>query len=122
MRDLWRSPCGGRERIKTDSVLLLRDGISGVSESNQKIVTRSDVPEEQFALTCQTAMAAKDPSLSCEMQHLALPLNILTPQEIPLWLCMVLMLPVLTLAGYCCGAPPQPGALKQWALPGMMEN
>lgn len=65
------------------TLLLLRNGISGVSESNQKTVTRSDVPEEQPALTCQTAMAAKDPSLSCEMQHLALPLNILTPPGNP---------------------------------------
>lgn len=123
MRDLWRSPCGDRERIETDCALLFREGISGVTETNQKTVTRSDVAEEQPALTCQTTMAAEDSSLSWKIQYLALPLNILPPQEIPLWLCMVLiMLAMLTLAGYCCGAPPQPGALKQWPLSGMMEN
>lgn len=79
MRDLWRSPCGERERIKIGSVLLLTDGIGGVAETNWRTVTGSDGPEEQPALTCQTTMAAKDASLSCNMQHLVLPLNILTP-------------------------------------------
>lgn len=78
MRDLWRSPCGEREGIETDSVVLLRDGISEVPKTNQRTVKRSDVPEEQPALTCQTTMADKDPSLSCKKQYPALPLNILT--------------------------------------------